>query len=779
MRNRPDPFARLERSDKWSLAGGTASQYAPIFPRFADTPGFWDDAHFAEIRLDCLYTLLLVREDGTPLRLRLASRRWNPSLLTQLYTVEGFPSLQVREERTVSPRDSFATRLTLTNRGNETAHLHWILWSLQTAQRLSDNIPSSTIRSVSAEPDLFLFERVTRSAGIGETPAAVSGWGERPLDSSPPREASLFVALGASRLPDSSGLLSAEPVSPLPLWELSPVSDRFQDGRLQNLPVHPPDLQNLERERQLHLVQHYATEVQPGASDTLTFAASVSPFRESALENLRLDMASDPFLASREDWRAWFDAAPSFECSDPFLETAFLYRVFLLKFHSVRVGIAPLTHPCIFEGISGFRSHVSYASVAVSRDAAFLDPELAEGCLLNLLEAQTQNEDSEADGFVPGHLYLWRRDRGFYHADWGGAALQLFHVTGNRELVRRLTPWLARYAEFLDRERDPENSGLYDVSDQGETGQEYSPRYGFVDENADRWTRFRLKGVEAACYAAGIQRTLAEFSLLLGEREDAAYWKERAETTSASVRELLWSAEADFFVDVHPETGKRSPHKAAVGFYPLLFGIANETQAKALAAHLEPGGCFDAPYPVPTLSRDNSDFSAEGDWKGVRTSCPWNGRVWPMTNAQVISGIVRAGRQFSLSQLRDLAGRLLKSHVRMMFHPGDASRPNAYEHYSPKTGRPALFRGVDDYLHSSLLDLFFGIIAGVVLEPGTPGKLVLDPISLELDRFRFEGIPIRGHRVDVIWSLREGFVVTVDGVERVQLPSIQRVEINL
>ena len=784
MRNRLDPFNLLERNDKIGLAGGSASQYAPIFPQFSDVPGFWDASHFADVRLERLYALLLLKDDGTPLKLRLASRRWNPACLTHLYTIEGNPTLQVREERTISPHDSFTTRLTVTNRGSETASFHWLFWTTQIQQTLSDNITSLTIQEVTPEPDLIAYTHVTRYAGHSETPAQVKGWGERGNDNHKVGEAVLHVALGASRLSDSLCLLLAEPADLLPLWELSPASDHFIEGSLRDCPVtSPSDPLESEELRHLHIAQHYAIEVRPGETETLTFAATVSFTREDATENLRRDMASDPFRASRADWQKWFDAAPSFECSDAFLERAYWYRVFLLKFNSVQVGVSPLTHPCVFEGVGNFRSHVSYSSTAISRDAVFLNAELAKGCLLNLLEAQVANEDAtgetDNDGFLPGHLYLARQDRGFYHADWGGAATHLYGVTGDLGFVRKVTPSLVRYAEFLDRERDRENSGLYDVTDQGETGQEYSPRYLFASPEADHWKPFRLKGIDATCYAVGLQQTLSQFSQLLGEREDATYWRERAEVTAQSVREAMWDAEQNFFVDVHSETGHRSPHKAAVGFYPLFFDIASHAQATALANHLEKGGIFATPYPVPTLSTDNPDFSASGDWHGVRTSCPWNGRVWQMTNAHVIAGFAKAGRRFGDSDLQSLAGNLFIRHIAMMFHNGDPTRPNSYEHYSPMTGRPAFFRGVDDYLHSWLISLIFEIVAGVLPESGTANRLVIDPTPLGLNHFRFEGIPLRGYRIDVIWSLSEGFVVNVDGKERVQLPYLQRVEIKL
>ena len=49
--------------------------------------------------------------------------------------------------------------------------------------------------------------------------------------------------------------------------------------------------------------------------------------------------------------------------------------------------------------------------------------------------------------------------------------------------------------------------------------------------------------------------------------------------------------------------------------------------------------CTGAPswttYPVPSSSADDPFYNADGLWKGERKNCPWNGRVWPMTNSHI------------------------------------------------------------------------------------------------------------------------------------------------
>lgn len=781
MQPRLDPFSLLERTDKWFLGGGKAALYAPAFPKHLDTPGFWDEAYFADIRLERLYCLLLLDESGKPLPLRCALRRWTPDRLTLLYTVEGRSGLRVQEERVLTPNDTLASRLTFQNASGRPVRLNVLLWSLQETQSLPTDDPRTLAAAADVEraSDALSFAHRLHYGLTADTPADVHGWGERAADdvsSAPDITPQVFVALGGSRMPDSWTVNLAERTETLPLWQLSVFPEKFRNGALaQEMHLsagwNPQGL--------LHLALHYAVEVAGESADSLTFGAALALDRETALANLRNDLAGDAVAASRASWEAYFASVPTFNCSDPYLETAYWYRWYGLRLLTVDARAGQLPYPCVFEGIGSFRSHITYSAQCHLRELSWRqDRTVARGTLFNFLAAQTRVEAADGeDGFLPGHLYLWRRDRGFYHANWGAAALQFYYLTDDRDFVREVYPALVRYAEYFDRERDREQSGLYDVLDQGETGQEYMSRYLFVDESADAWRKIQVKGVDATCYLYDLQCALAVFARALDQPEDGVWWADKAAETAAAVRALMWDEEAQLFKDVHPTTFAQSPFKAAVGFYPFLSDIANETHLGAFA-HLADPATFGTPYLIPASSVDDPYFDAEADWKGKRTNCPWNGRVWPMTNSHVADALAHAARTLA-GELRPAAAGFLNRAVRMLFHEGDPKRPNCYEHYNPYTGTPSLYRGVDDYQHSWIVDLIIRHVIGIQPEPEPNGALVIDPLPFNLREFRIEGVPVRGHLIDVSWSMLEGFLVRVDGRERLRLPEVRRVEIKL
>jgi hypothetical protein len=82
----------------------------------------------------------------------------------------------------------------------------------------------------------------------------------------------------------------------------------------------------------------------------------------------------------------------------------------------------------------------------------------------------------------------------------------------------------------------------------------------------------------------------------------------------------------------------------------------------------------------------------------------------------------------------------------MLFHDGDPARPNCYEHYHPLTGRASVYRGIDDYQHSWVLDLLIRGVAGLDCD----GRgLALDPLPIEVEWASLDGLVLRGRSVSV------------------------------
>ena len=385
----------------------------------------------------------------------------------------------------------------------------------------------------------------------------------------------------------------------------------------------------------------------------------------------------------------------------------------------------------------------------------------AWGSLLNFIDNQ------KPDGSFHGRLYpdhLERTD--FYHANWGDALLAVEDLHPDPALLLRCYDGLSRYARWLAAARDPEASGMITVTNHFETGQEYMSRYMAVDDEADRagWRPgLRLKGIDATVYAHQLFRALATVAGRLQRRGDERDWLRLAQRSAKAIEERMWSPEDGLYTDVDARTGERTRVKAAVGFYPMLAGLAGGSRLDALLDHLRNPATFGTPFPVPSSSVDDPRFSAEGLWKGKRRNCPWNGRVWPMTTSHVIEGLMRCWRAGDGSDRAERAGRLaadlLFRFVRMMFEDGDPQRPNCFEHYHPYTGSACRFRGIDDYQHSWVLDLLARGIAGLHVDAR---GIEVRPLPHGLPRVSLGPVRTRGRALEV--ELHEDrAAVAVDG----------------
>lgn len=715
-----DHLRLLARPDKWYLGAGDGLVWAPPFPRWLDTPGFWDEAHLFQYAIAPGFTVSFVL-GGEPLVARCRGRHWTPAALTLEYALA---PLRARETRG-APGGALVSSWELRNPGARPIALDVVAWAAVDGDSLAGadvvvERAGRALRFVRAVQDRQGHRAAVRAA-LALSPAAQSFAGYR-----------------------SQGNAHALP----PRFDVTPFWDRREpSGRLRR-ELHldgldPRGIVFLGLQRRIRIPGRGRVSLEA----SLTLALESTP-RAAAL----------PRRAVGEDWRGFFAAVPQFRCTDPYLDRQWWYRWYGLRLHGIAAGAAPnYRHRSVCEGIDYFHTPISYSAQCHLRELRWHpDPEWGRGVLRTFLDHQ------RPDGALPGRIpadHLEGPD--FYHADWGGALLALDSVHPDAALRRDAYAGLARYAGWLRRTRDGEGSGMVDVVDQQETGQEYTSRYMAVDPSADRdeWAnRLRLKGIDVTVYAYRLYRALAHLAAEV-EPTAAARWDEAAERTLRAVRDVMWDPHSELFSDVDPRDGRRTGVKAAVCFYPYGTDLAARDHVAGLGRHLFGRREFWTTFPVPTASIDDPRFNPDAEWKGKRHLCPWNGRVWPMTNSHVVEALAHVVREHRPAWAPRL-GDLLRRFVRMMTDAGRPDRPNAFEHYHPRSGRASRYRGIDDYQHSWLIDLIVSHLLGV-LPHGETGFTV-HPLPLGVAAARAQRLPVGGHRVDV--SLAGGrFRVRVDG----------------
>ena len=721
MEARPEDrrvFDLLRRDDKHYLGGGDGVIFAPPHPQHLERPGFWDGVHYFLFALRPAFTVTLVTRAGRERPLTLRSRRWTPAELNARYASG---ALDVRERRVVLPGARLASEWVLTNRGERAVQLSLVAWTAQEGADVRDR------SALGRGDDCVLLRLVTRDAQLRGL--------ELELD------ATLTVSGGGGSCIAESQHMRAYPN--LPAWETTPFGDHWLAGHLHcddRIGEHTP----AAGRTLVYAGVSHALSLEPGESRTAQVLLELAPTDAA----LRLPAAEppEPGLAAHASYQAWqhyFDGAPAIASSDAWVERYFPYRWYGLRLNFLDPA-GDHAHPTVAEGAEFFHDAVSYSAWCHVRELRWLaSPDRARGVMRTFLQRQ------RPDGSIPGILYLrGEHPDARYIADWGGSLRALDEVHPDPTFLAECYPPLARYAEHMRRERDPDDSGLYDVRDPYETGQETMSRYQAVDAGADSQHfdyRLRLKGIDSTVYMYRLERELARTAAALGRRVDSRRHDAVADRIADAVRGRMWDAGQQLFSDVDPATGRATGVKAAVCFYPFLTDLAGPEHLAGLNRHLFDAASFWLPYPVPSTAADDPTFSAHGRWHGVRQNCSWNGRVWPMTNSHLVDALGHAALHLDPA-LRSRTAELFTSYLRMLFTDGDPARPNSYEHYSPFSGRPCLYRGLDDYQHSWINDLVIRYIAG--FRPDAEG-FVVDPFPFDVGFLRLSRVPFRGRTVSV------------------------------
>ncbi|MBL8983677.1 MAG: hypothetical protein JNL26_15930 [Gemmatimonadetes bacterium] len=737
-----DRIELLARQDKWFLGCGDGIIFAPPFPAWLDAPGFWDEGTVYQYQVGPLFTVTWLDADGRERPQRQVSRRWTPAELTVTWDLGD--GITAREVRSVHPRGIFASEWTVEGAG--TTVLNAVAWTVQDTRGL--DVAATTF-----------------DGSLGFT-RRVSDRREVPMDLRCELAVLGEATSWSATLSERSALQPHYRFTPFgELWEGDRLPSRVRlegittDGFLYGAvharvaaPVAERQVGFAMRVRPQEDTRHPGRKATPLGIAAIRQGGGPTPSSVPVIVPSRAPTAPSLARATRRRWREFFDSVPQFRCSDPYLERYYYYRWYGLFLNSIQGEAGNYQWPTVCEGIGFFHMPITYSAQCHVRELRWReDPGHAQGVLRTIFDHQKPN------GALHGRIYVNHlQGTDFYHANWGDAFESLDALRPDDDFAAQLYPSLSAHAEWLVSTRDRDATGMFDVVDQYETGQEYMSRYQAVDPGADSYgweNRIRLKGIDVTVYAYALFRALERLAPRVGQPGEARHWGGYAARTARAVRERMWSPARGMFSDVDPRTGQRTEVAAAVCFYPYFTDLATEEHLPGLMANLLDPARFWTNYPVPSSSLEDPLFSATAEWKGKRHVCPWNGRVWPMTNSHLVEALGRWATP-DRPELRAAAAHLLQRFVHMMFHDGDLERPNCYEHYNPHTGAASVYRGIDDYQHSWVVDLIIQYVAGVRV---SATAVTIDPLPCALESFALTGLRIDGRELSV---LGEGGLVT-------------------
>lgn len=698
----------MNQKKKFALAGGGYCLYAPRFPRFLDAPGFPDEAHIANAILPSVFFLSFL-EGTRPFALQLRSQAMEDGRLVAHY--EDGNGLKVSERRVVTTDDRFVAELEFHNSGKVDREITIVQWTTTDPEG----------EPVSLEGDSFRIRRLLKTGDTPEVPADIH---YSSPDSKGARCLQGYFAEGGSDRPD---------FEETPWYELGALpTPRAKRPMEKPSPIVPGS--------RVYAGLFRPIALKAGAKVAHRFEANVV-FKGKGMTF----RARRPDTKDENGWQSFWEKVPRFSCDNKELERVVRHRFELLFLLRQGHGAGLFSSASVCEGNGPYHQPSSFCTPAIMREARWLqDPTLARGCLKTFFDNVHHN------GMAPGRVYMTGLNNAdFYHADWGGGFEALDAIHGDKATKKAVLMAMQRYVKWLANNRDPEGSGLTDIVNHFEAGQEFSRRYTVIDGKADRaiefTEQFRLKGIDASVFRYRMVKWLHRVAEEIQEKAMANRFQAEAEVILDTIRKKMWDDKAGLFMDLDPDNRRKTNVKAAVGFYPLATDIPNQKQVDRMLDVLSDRNEFWTKYPVPSIAISDSTFDATGRWKGTRKGCPWNGRVWPVVNSHILEGLTYWAERGN-KRAQKLANELLKRTVAMLSGQCEGTEePNSLEHYHPETGVGSRYRGIDVYANAFVLDNVFRIACGFAIRFG---EIQDDPLGEAID-FKLQGMPLGNKLYDV------------------------------
>jgi alpha,alpha-trehalase len=123
------------------------------------------------------------------------------------------------------------------------------------------------------------------------------------------------------------------------------------------------------------------------------------------------------------------------------------------------------------------------------------------------------------------------------------------------------------------------------------------------------------------------EKDLQRISEILGNKQNAQHWQERARDRGERIQKYLWDAQRGLFFDYNLDQSTRSTYEYITTLYPLWAGIATKEQAEAVTRNLK---IFERSGGLAMSNRDN----------GVQWDYPYG---WAPTQLLAIEGLRRYG----------------------------------------------------------------------------------------------------------------------------------------
>ena len=323
-------------------------------------------------------------------------------------------------------------------------------------------------------------------------------------------------------------------------------------------------------------------------------------------------------------------------------------------------------------------------TLTASWQAAMLGPEMMIGTLATLAEFQGTKTDDEIDeqpGRMIHEVHRGRRNYGSITTSglYAFTLAELWHWTGDKELVKPFIDPAMRALAWLDRERL--HDGLYTYQTRSKRGvkhQAWKDAPGAIVYPDGREVEPPIATCEEQGFVHIAKLHFAEMLWALGMRDDARRLLDEALALKTRFEEAFWMEDEGFYALALDAEGKQVRSIASNAGHCIATAIADDAHVERVVDRLFEPDMFSG-WGIRSLSADHPAFN------------PYSyhlGSIWPVEQGTFAMGFLRYGlhervqqlakAQFEAAALFDFCRlpELFTGHQRDDDHPFPALYPN-------------------------------------------------------------------------------------------------------
>ena len=283
--------------------------------------------------------------------------------------------------------------------------------------------------------------------------------------------------------------------------------------------------------------------------------------------------------------------------------------------------------------------------------SALIGPELLRGAITRLAATQGDADSAWHDEEPGKMIHEMRRgplseldlipQSGYYGTQTSSSLFvvtlsELWHWTGDDELLRAYLDSAARAMEWADRYGDRDGDGFLEYVRRSSCGLK---NHGWKD--SDEAIRYQdgelvenpIATIEEQAYHWLALQRMAEILLAVGDDERSARFLERARRFRTAWHQAFWSEEDGFYAMALDPAKRRVRSIASNAGHALAAGLVPATHVRRVADRLMAPDLFSG-WGIRTLSSEHASYNPLAYHLGA---------VWPVENASIALGFRRYG----------------------------------------------------------------------------------------------------------------------------------------